>query len=275
MKLSKKLRFLFSLTALFVCLFVGTAAIHADTLPVQEEETTTLSAEDAKTYANGKINMATAKSMVEQFVSAVSQISSCSAEELEYISNSMSYQTDMYTNFANIVGDETCGALISYDNVVVNEVEDTDAVDIEADLHFENKELKMILHVSCFDTIGSQITSTEFSLADSGEESFGSKMATAGSNTIMGMGVVFCVLIFICLIISCFKFISIITEKMENRKADKVEKNNNTPVATEVEQPVMAEEDNTELIAVIAAAIAASEHTSTDSFVVRSIRRHI
>ena len=31
--------------------------------------------------------------------------------------------------------------------------------------------------------------------------------------------------------------------------------------------------DDTELIAVIAAAIAASENTSTDSFVVRSIRR--
>ena len=33
------------------------------------------------------------------------------------------------------------------------------------------------------------------------------------------------------------------------------------------------EEDDSELIAVIAAAIAASEQTSTDSFVVRSIRR--
>ncbi len=274
MKLSKKLRFIFSLTALCACLFMGTVAIYADTLPIQEEEATTLSAEDAKTYANGKINMATAKSMVEQYVSAISQISSCSAEELEYISDSMSYQTDMYSNFASVVGDETCGALKSYDNVVVNELEDADAVDVEANLHFENKELKMILHVNCFDTIGAQIISTEFSLADNGEESFGSKMSTAGSNTLMGMGVVFFVLIFISLIISCFNFIPKITEKLENRKAGKTEEISNA-AADEVVQTPVAEEDDTELIAVIAAAIAASEHTSTDSFVVRSIRRRL
>ena len=37
--------------------------------------------------------------------------------------------------------------------------------------------------------------------------------------------------------------------------------------------PVEKADDDTELIAVIAAAIAASENTTTDSFVVRSIRR--
>ena len=45
-------------------------------------------------------------------------------------------------------------------------------------------------------------------------------------------------------------------------------------VVEEISETVTAnEEDDSELIAVIAAAIAASEQTSTDSFVVRSIRR--
>jgi sodium pump decarboxylase gamma subunit len=275
MKLSKKLRFLFSLTVLLISLFMGTIAVSADTLSDYEEETTTLSEEDAQTYANGKINMSTAKSLVEQYASAISQIASCSTEELEYIADSMSYQTDIYSSFLSVLGDDTCGALTSYDNVVVTETDSENAVDIVTDMHFEQKELKMTLHVTCFDTIGTQVTSTEFSLADSGEETLGAKMATAFSNTLMGMGVVFLVLIFICLIISCFKFIPQITEKFENRKNGKTEVAATAPIAESVASPVITEEDNTELIAVIAAAIAASEQTSTDSFVVRSIRRHI
>lgn len=272
MKLSKKLRFLFSLTSLVVCLCMGSVVVNADMILPETEEATTLE-EDTQTYADGKITLGTAKSMVEQMASAISQVSSASKEELEYVAGVMSYQTDMYTNFAKTVGDEGAGALVSYDNVKVAETDEKDKVEVTADMHFENKDLKLIMHVSCFDTIGAQITSTEFSLADAGEESLGSKMATAGSNTLMGMGVVFFVLIFICLIISCFNFIPKITEKLEKRKAGKVEVAKDTPVTPKTMQSNVVEENDTELIAVIAAAIAASEHTSTDSFVVRSIRR--
>lgn len=272
MKLSKRLRFLFSLTALLICLCMGTAAVNADMIyDVQEE--TTLSEEDAKTYANGKINMATAKSMLEQYVSVISQMAVYSPEELEFVADAMSYQTDLYSNFAQIVGGEPCGKFVSYDNVKVVEMEDAEAVDVTADLHFEKKELKITLHVKCFDVIGAQITSTEFSLADAGEESFGSKLATAGSNTLMGMCVVFFVLIFMSLIISCFGFIPKLKEKFSKQKSEKTETDNVVEASPEISEVLAVEEDNAELIAVIAAAIAASEQTSTDSFVVRSIRR--
>lgn len=47
-----------------------------------------------------------------------------------------------------------------------------------------------------------------------------------------------------------------------------------SPAPAPVQVPAVEEEvDDTELIAVIAAAIAASEGTSTDGFVVRSIRK--
>ena len=96
------------------------------------------------------------------------------------------------------------------------------------------------------------------------------KMADAAGNTLMGMGTVFLVLIFISLLISCFKFVPQIMDKL-SKKSSVVEK---PEVVEEISETVTAnEEDDSELIAVIAAAIAASEQTSTDSFVVRSIRR--
>ena len=95
-------------------------------------------------------------------------------------------------------------------------------------------------------------------------------MADAAGNTLMGMGTVFLVLIFISLLISCFKFIPQIMDKL-SKKSSVVEK---PEAVEEISETVTAnEEDDSELIAVIAAAIAASEQTSTDSFVVRSIRR--
>lgn len=274
MKISKKLRFLFSLTSLMICLCMGTVAVSADTYDdiaaISEVETTT-SAEDAKTYAGGKITFGEIKSLTEQMVSAISQFSSCTPEELEYVGDAMSYQTDLYSNFAAIVGDEACGAFVSYDNLKVEEVEG-DSIDVSAVLHFIEKDYQMTLHVTCFNTIGAQVTSTEFGLADEGNETFGEKMSSAGINTLVGMGVVFAVLIFISLLISCFAFIPKITDVVQNRKNKKQDvqvpevSNNNENIVENVE-------DNTELIAVIAAAIAASEQTSTDSFVVRSIRR--
>lgn len=100
-------------------------------------------------------------------------------------------------------------------------------------------------------------------------------MTNAALNTLLGMGTVFIVLILIAGLIYCFKYISVFEKKMADRKAKK----NPAPAAAPapvVAAPVeeAAEEDDCELVAVIAAAIAASKGaTSTDGFVVRSIKR--
>lgn len=278
MKISGKMRFLLSLTTLLICVVMGTVCVQAEMIPYQQEETTTLSEEDAKTYVDGKINVATIKSHVEEQVNYVAQSGTWTKEELEYAANMTSYQTDLYVNFAKAVGDEPCGEYKSYDGLEIKEVEDADAVDASVVIHFKKKDLKMTVHITCFDNIKEQVISTEFGLADDGKESFGDKMAEAGSNTIMGMGVVFSVLIFICLIITGFNIIPKITQMIENRKAGKGANeeripNRDVPVATRNIPVVSESTDDTELIAVIAAAIAASEQVSTDSFVVRSIRR--
>lgn len=276
--MNRKLRLIFSLVSLLICFGLSSAVVMADDIMdysdlSAEEETTTLSAEDMKTFADGKITMAEAKSLVEQYASAISQYSSCDEDELEYLGGYFSYQTDTFENFAKAVGDEKCGAYESYDSVTVEETEEGN-VDISAMLHFENKDLKMIMHVSLFDTLGNVPTSVEFSLPDEADNSLASKMTSAGVNTLMGMGTVFAVLIFISLIIACFGFIPKIMESAKNKKVKNSEVISDEPdtVVEEVGKVETAGDDS-ELIAVIAAAIAASENTSTDSFVVRSIRR--
>lgn len=106
------------------------------------------------------------------------------------------------------------------------------------------------------------------------EYTFGEKMEKAALNTLLGMGTVFVVLILICLIISCFAIIPKIQAKFAKKPAKEDVKKaavDNT-IAQIIEKEELA--DDLELVAVISAAIAASEGAaSTDGFVVRSIKR--
>ncbi|MDE6742744.1 MAG: OadG family protein [Lachnospiraceae bacterium] len=104
--------------------------------------------------------------------------------------------------------------------------------------------------------------------------SFGELMEKAGVNTLIGMGTVFAVLILISLIIGGFGFIPKIQASLSARKQVKeaVEESVDNAIAGIIEREEVS--DDQELIAVIAAAIAASEcASSTDGFVVRSIRK--
>lgn len=106
------------------------------------------------------------------------------------------------------------------------------------------------------------------------EYTTGEILKKAGLNTVLGMGTVFVVLIFISALISLFRFIPAIEAAFKKKKdAPKAAPAVQPEVAPSVEE---AEDvtDDTELVAVIAAAIAASEgSSSTDGFTVRSIRR--
>lgn len=106
--------------------------------------------------------------------------------------------------------------------------------------------------------------------------SFGELMKKASLNTVIGMGTVFIVLILISIIISAFVLIPRIQDAFSG-KGKKTEEVKKEAVVSAAAPVVEAEEDLTddmELVAVIAAAIAASEGAvSTDGFVVRSIRR--
>ena len=98
--------------------------------------------------------------------------------------------------------------------------------------------------------------------------STGEKLSQAGANTAIGMGTVFAVLIFIFLVISCFNLFPKV-KKILKRK----EKMKKGPRSFDTVKKPKEEIDDSELVAVITAAIAATEKKSTDSFVVRSIKR--
>ena len=115
------------------------------------------------------------------------------------------------------------------------------------------------------------------------EYSFGEMMQNAALNTVLGMGTVFTILILICLIIYCFNFIPKIQAAFSGGKKEPEAKKEAAPAAAAAPAPVPAAPaapvaqnpmDDYELVAVIAAAIAASEGASSpEGFVVRSIRR--
>ena len=100
-------------------------------------------------------------------------------------------------------------------------------------------------------------------------------MTTAALNTVIGMGTVFVVLIIIIGVISLFKFIPVIQDRLAKKKASEAQAESGSAAVETINAPEEADlTDDLELVAVIAAAIAASEGAaSADGFVVRSIRK--
>lgn len=99
----------------------------------------------------------------------------------------------------------------------------------------------------------------------------GEKMSKAGLNTVTGIVIVFLMLVLMCIVIYAFNIINYIQAKYKKKKEEtKIEI---TTLDGDEASNDEVEVDDKELIAVIAAAIAASTNQSTDDFVVRSIRR--
>ena len=208
---------------------------------------------------------------------AIESLSENTAAELEYL---------MQANYGlNIDGNALMSAVTSFNSAMetIGEVTGTGSVTATVD----DKEIIVEVEVNGAkkDAIAQVIVSNDMfmkleSAALNPTATLGELMERAALNTLIGMGTVFVVLILISLIISCFSFIPKIQEKLANRKAEKPVVEEPTAVdkalARIVEQEAIAADltDDLELVAVIAAAIAASEGAaSTDGFVVRSIRR--
>ena len=163
------------------------------------------------------------------------------------------------------------GGFIAHNPTVVETTDDGYIARVNA--VFEQRDMEFSIMIN---EDGTEILGISFAP----EYTMGETMAKAGMNTLMGMGVVFVVLIFIAWVISLFKYISVFEKKMKEKKEVK-EAPAAAPAPAPVSAPAPAAEpvvedvsDDTELIAVIAAAIAASEgKTSTNGLVVRSIKR--
>lgn len=105
------------------------------------------------------------------------------------------------------------------------------------------------------------------------DQTMGELMTKAAMDTLMGMMTVFAVLILISIIIWAMGGIPRLQAKLAKKPESKKEESIDNTIAQIVEKEESTEDD-TELVAVIAAAIAAYEGSqSTDGFVVRSIRK--
>lgn len=172
--------------------------------------------------------------------------------------------------------DETTSDLGAYQGLGEFSITKTqDTMTVEQIIEFPGREA-IVSHVYTYnyETEQAELTDASVDLV----YTFGEKMQKAGLNTLMGMGTVFTVLILISLIIYCFRFISVLQDKLSGKgsKADaKAEEASAAAVAAELaaEGRQTAPMDDLELVAVISAAVAAASGTSADGFVVRSIRR--
>ena len=140
-----------------------------------------------------------------------------------------------------------------------------------AEIEYSNDEYTATVPVEFIYVFDKNLTPT--SLSVDVKYSFATTMKNAALNTIMGLGTVFVILIMLIFLISLFQFIPGSGAQQEKAKKKAAEEAASAPTPAPVAAAPVQEADNSELIAVIAAAIAASEGTSTDGFVVRSIRK--
>lgn len=174
---------------------------------------------------------------------------------------------------------EECGAYVDYDESSFVLAKSGKTLTTDVTVQFENRD-------ATFEVVYSYWNMEVEGFTINTNYTFGEKMTKAGLNTIISMSVVFMVLILISLIIKAFDIFPYLEKKKKEKEAAAKAAAAPAPVveapapvveapAPVVEVPAEPEpqQDDTELIAVIAAAIAASTGTSTSDFVVRSINR--
>lgn len=210
----------------------------------------------------------------------VSFFNSQTEEQIESYKSSADTLLDMYLiqngipiegdNFISMLdawqaGLDECGAFVQCGEFEMTT--DQDGATLTADAEFADREGTIVFEYNKNMYLES--------VTVSGHYTTGEVLQKAGLNTLLGMGTVFVVLIFLCFVIWLFNFIPVLEKKFRKGKAEE-------PILQTASQSDSAaagtaapadKTDDQELVAVIAAAIAAAEGTSTDDFVVRSIKR--
>ncbi|MCI9007530.1 MAG: sodium pump decarboxylase, gamma subunit [Lachnospiraceae bacterium] len=197
----------------------------------------------------------------------IAQYASMDAEDTEALLSryGLPFTAEAFTTaFAGYEGSaEELGAYVSTDGYEEPVVKG-DEITLVTNVTYENRTAKV--------SIVFNKKSVAQSVTIDPKYSTGEILKKAGMNTILGMGTVFIVLIFISLVIYCFNFIPGNQAPKQEEKPAPKPKAPKKPAA----RPAAAKEDlvdDKELVAAITAAICAYTGTSSDGFVVRSIRR--
>ena len=157
-----------------------------------------------------------------------------------------------YNGLTNYLNDkERLGAFVSVDDAVASKTEDGYSIEINST--FEKRTLKLTLGLN-------ELTGKTTEMTFEPHYSLAEQMEDAGANLLVGMGTVFCVLIFIAWVISMFKYISVFEKKMKGKKAPaEAPKAAAAAPKAAAPAPAPAAKQDDVMQAVIAAAIAAYE----------------
>lgn len=241
----KKTKRLFGLFFMVFTLLVGSLSVFADSDVITQYGIT--------------------EDMIYQYVEGIiNDIESLTEEQIDL------YKDSDETVSTWLEASEDAGAFVE----VLEEKASYEATDegfiAEIPVKMENKEILVTLNFSVL--TGEVVT---FSAEGADSMSLGTIFKKAGINTIIGMGTVFVMLIFISILIWLLGFVPKLLggEKKDKTVAPTAAAPVPVPVAEKITAKETAGTDDKELVAVIAAAIAAATGTSTDSFVVRSIRK--
>lgn len=143
---------------------------------------------------------------------------------------------------------------------------DGQIITVTSKMQFEKKDATVTLTIN-----REENTPTYLSVEVS--RTLGEKMKEAGGNTVLGILIVFVVLFFLSFLIYLFKYINLWVAKREQKKGGQKRPDAEAAMAPQKEKQQEDVTDDTELVAVITAAIAALEQTPADSFVVRSVKK--
>ena len=185
-----------------------------------------------------------------------------------YAENSMGWTQSASITMLNYYENETLGAFKNFGETEFRE--NGQLLEVDVLVRYEKANLKITTTLTNID--GELVPiKMDFKVLEAGNKILGEKMQTALFNSLIGLSSVFIVLILISFIIYLFKFIPKIQELFV--KGDK-----NSPSAALDNVIAQIEEkeeriDDTELVAVITAAICAATGATSDSFVVRSIKK--
>lgn len=264
----------FSLTA------CGNAAVSNEELPY-DQETFEIVADTLISYWNGM-----SKEQIESYIVA----------DDEDVTEWIKLMGEQRSAFGCFTADSLQEAFAAYESsmedlgvyVSTEEYEEPvvkgDKVTFVTNLSYENREASLSIVFNMRGIVQSVTLDPKYST--------GEILQKAGMNTILGMGTVFAVLIFISLVIYCFNFIPNIQAALspvisrikavlffsKKKEAPKKEEHVQTAVRKPAHKIKPASQtrnltDDTELVAAITAAICAYTGTASDGFVVRSIRR--
>lgn len=204
--------------------------------------------------------------------SYMSQFASMDLDDAAYFrDNSNGFLQEAAENYYTYLENDTLGEFQSIKSTKVKEIEAEKGYTVVCTAEFEN--VNLVMTMDCTYVINQMTpTAIKFSTIENHPKSLGEKMGDAALNTVIGLVTVFAILILISFIISLFRYIPVIQEKFA-KKQETIQEKETQKIMTA--QPEIKEElsDDTELVAVITAAICAATGSSSDGFVVRSIRR--